>query len=341
MANDEPQILSLKQSPSSEKMLRHGLGIPGLDEHIGGGVLQGSSLLVMGPAGVGKTFFGIQFLLQAMAQGDRGIYLYLGTPSPLLLQSLPFQEELATLERQYRFQIMTHPIEEEFKPGLDTFLRGLEGLESTRVVVEVGDPAEQLSPGQIKFVAEVQARLRAAGATTLLSNRSVPLSAEDLGPSQFLSPNADGIFMLRYHDLEKGLARELVIINLLGVPHDQVIFDLEFSTDGLAIKREQASTEPLSGPPRKDRMLVSPPIFFSATEKKQFHTTMKRLLKSSYGADRQPQIYNREMLFYDILTELNAPSTAFGPLLVYDAILPFLSRGMIRSWRARKGRMAS
>ena len=54
---------------------RASTGIRGLDEITGGGVPRGAATLVCGPAGSGKTVFGIEFLLHGAEMGESGVYV--------------------------------------------------------------------------------------------------------------------------------------------------------------------------------------------------------------------------------------------------------------------------
>ena len=50
-------------------------GIPGLDDLMGGGARQGDASLVTGPSGVGKTIFGLRWLVEAMNRGENCLYV--------------------------------------------------------------------------------------------------------------------------------------------------------------------------------------------------------------------------------------------------------------------------
>ncbi|MEK6838518.1 MAG: ATPase domain-containing protein, partial [Candidatus Thermoplasmatota archaeon] len=52
-------------------------GIDGLDDMLGGGVPRGHSIVVLGSFGTGKTTFGIQFLVQGLINGEKGIFISL------------------------------------------------------------------------------------------------------------------------------------------------------------------------------------------------------------------------------------------------------------------------
>ena len=50
-------------------------GIPGLDPILEGGYPKGRSILVTGDPGTGKTIFALQFLVEGLARGEKGIYV--------------------------------------------------------------------------------------------------------------------------------------------------------------------------------------------------------------------------------------------------------------------------
>ena len=54
---------------------RCSFGVAGLDELLHGGVRQGTTTLVVGEAGTGKTLLGLSFLLNGVLQGDPGVYV--------------------------------------------------------------------------------------------------------------------------------------------------------------------------------------------------------------------------------------------------------------------------
>jgi circadian clock protein KaiC len=50
-------------------------GVAGLDRLIEGGFPKGRSILVTGEPGTGKTIFGLQFLLDGLRRGEKGVYV--------------------------------------------------------------------------------------------------------------------------------------------------------------------------------------------------------------------------------------------------------------------------
>ncbi len=94
-------------------------GIPEIDSLLGGGIEQGTSTLIIGAAGTGKSTLAAQFAAAAAARGEKSA-LYVFDESPVTLTTRAAQLDVA------------------LQPGIDT------GLVNVRQV----DPAE-LSPGEL------------------------------------------------------------------------------------------------------------------------------------------------------------------------------------------------
>jgi len=64
-------LVGTKTIPSRRRYLS--TGIAELDRMLGGGVLEGDSLLVAGPSGTGKSALATQFIAEGLRNGERGI----------------------------------------------------------------------------------------------------------------------------------------------------------------------------------------------------------------------------------------------------------------------------
>ena len=68
---------------------RVAMGVPGLDEMLGGGLPAGYSLLLVGPSGSGKTILTTQFLAEGARRGEPGVIAaFEKSPSQLLSNKL-------------------------------------------------------------------------------------------------------------------------------------------------------------------------------------------------------------------------------------------------------------
>ncbi len=137
---------------ASIPLLKAPTGIRGFDEISGGGLPRGRSTLITGSAGVGKTIFGLQFLVYgALHHHEPGVLVSFEESKASILEnaaSLGF--DLAELLRSGRLAletIQTYPDETEAIGGFDLeglFLRlemAIEAVGARRVVL---DPIETL-----------------------------------------------------------------------------------------------------------------------------------------------------------------------------------------------------
>jgi circadian clock protein KaiC len=70
--------------PTTDPTRRVSTGVEGLDAILGGGLPQGHMYLLEGSAGAGKTTMGLQFLLEGVRQGERGLFITLSAPQQTL-----------------------------------------------------------------------------------------------------------------------------------------------------------------------------------------------------------------------------------------------------------------
>jgi|SRR5215213_738500 len=62
--------------------------IPGFDEVLHGGLIKEHCYLIVGSAGTGKTIFSLQWLLQGITKGEKGLYITLAEPAGKIEQNV-------------------------------------------------------------------------------------------------------------------------------------------------------------------------------------------------------------------------------------------------------------
>lgn len=74
-------------------------GVPGLDAVLHGGFPQGRTFLILGAAGTGKTILSLQWLLDGLRRGEKGLLITLAEPLPELEKNIaPFGWSLEGLD---------------------------------------------------------------------------------------------------------------------------------------------------------------------------------------------------------------------------------------------------
>jgi circadian clock protein KaiC len=68
-----PRLAEAENAAPTDMSRRLGMGIPGLDEMMGGGLPRGYSLLIAGPTGAGKSIMASAFLVEGARCGETGV----------------------------------------------------------------------------------------------------------------------------------------------------------------------------------------------------------------------------------------------------------------------------
>ena len=233
-----PRLVAAEH-PSDFKEMLLPSGLPALDTMFGGDVDRGSSTLIVGPTGVGKSSVVMQYVVSAAARGEQSV-LY------------SFDESIRTACMR----------------GMSLGLAINEQLASGLLTLKQIDPAE-LSPGEFvsqirQAVTEQKARVIVIdslnGFLHAMSGESdLPLQLHELltflgarGVATFLvmtqhgflgetrtqsdvSYLADNVLLMRYFESQGVVRRAFSVIKKRGGAHETSIRGLRLTSDGLQI----------------------------------------------------------------------------------------------------------
>ena len=160
--------------PALEVATRLGSGIPGLDELLGGGFLRRSVTLVSGSAGVGKSMFGMQFLLEGAARNQPGLYVTLEEGPEQIVASadalgLPLRAAVDAGLIQILYVSREHLRAGQF---LTVLADRLEALAASRVVLDAATQllTDHLAVEELKHVLyKLMVRFKILGITSVLT----------------------------------------------------------------------------------------------------------------------------------------------------------------------------
>ena len=82
-----PRRRSRDRAGAFDPTMRVSSGVPGLDELVNGGYYTGSTTVVVGISGVGKSVMGLQYLAEGVRRGERGLMLSLDEQVPQILRN--------------------------------------------------------------------------------------------------------------------------------------------------------------------------------------------------------------------------------------------------------------
>lgn len=198
-------------------------GVSGLDALLDGGLPRGSSTLVVGVRGAGKTLLGLQFALEGARQGEPVLFLsFRETADQLARKTAPFgwdglfREALA----DGRLTILrTPPVELRADVLADTLIARLDETGARRLVVdEVGELERALVAAGYEhrfhdFAAALVEAFRLRGVTTLLTCQTAAGSRSSL--EQGIAPLTlltESLLWMREWSDDGHIARSLEIL---------------------------------------------------------------------------------------------------------------------------------
>lgn len=230
--------------------------VPELDALLGGGVERGSSLLFMGPAGVGKTVLATQFVVAAVERGERAaVFLFDETMRAYRTRGEGLGMGIRRHVEGGRIQVR-HVDAAELSPGEFTHLvRGAIERDGARVIVIDSLNGYLGAMPEERFLTthlhELLSYLSHHGALTLITLAQHGMIGAAVQSPVDVSYLADTVLLIRYFEASGAIRRALSVIKKRSGPHEPHIRELSFSADGVRVgDRLQEFVGILSGHPR-------------------------------------------------------------------------------------------
>jgi circadian clock protein KaiC len=226
----------------SARRRRLSTGIPELDKMMGGGILEGDSLLVAGPSGTGKSALATQFIAEGLRRGEPGIMaIFEERPLGYTHRAGSFGLDLETPQEHGQLEILyLRPLDLSVDETMQEILDAIERVGAKRLVIDSLVGFEMaLAPG---FRADFRESLyRMIGAltgagVTVLSTVEVEDTFTAFSLSHYtISFLTDDIVRLRYVEIDGQLRKVLVVVKMRGCNHSKDIREYIVTDKGVVI----------------------------------------------------------------------------------------------------------
>ncbi len=228
-------------------------GIPGFDELVEGGFVPGSTILLSGQAGTGKSIFGLQFLYEgANTYNEPGILITLETrPNQIHKEAEQFGWNLVDLVKDGKFVIIDAASSKAGLPTSEKYAlrRGFDMTQLAEIIYKAVDEyrVRRLvldcisgltlrfsEPGSVRQeLHRISSLLNELGVTSIfISEINDPDAHSRIGEEEFV---AHGLILLKLKETSNELQRGLLIWKMRQRAHSMKRHKFSIGSKGIVV----------------------------------------------------------------------------------------------------------
>lgn len=223
-------------------------GVPGLDAMLAGGLWPGSSTMIAGPSGAGKTLMGLHFIRGGTEHGEPGVIASLQeNPTQLhrMFTGIGWPADHPAIEIMYR-----SPVDIYIDEWVYDLLRTIERTGARRVLVDSLADLRMAAPDQIRFgefMYSLTQRLSRQGISLLMTCEIPELFGTRRLPEPIVAHLSDNVIMLSYYQDQGQVKRALSVVKSRASEHDPAIREFSVGPAGVTISGRLTVSEQSRG----------------------------------------------------------------------------------------------
>lgn len=235
-----PRLIAAEyvETPSKQEQVQS--GINELDELVGGGLERGTSTLLIGPAGCGKTTIALRWLISAAERGETtAAFIFEETINTLMGRMEGLGMDLAKHIKSGLVRI-DHLDPAEMSPGefVEKVRECVEKANARTIVIDSLNGFLQSMPGE-QFLAlhlhELLTYLNNRGVVTLMVLAQMGMIGHGMQTPVDVSYLADNILLLRYFEAHGEVRQAISMIKKRSGPHEHSIRELRLAPQGIRV----------------------------------------------------------------------------------------------------------
>ena len=211
-------------------------GVAGLDEMLEDGFTGGTSTLVAGPAGAGKTLLGLHYIFAGARQGQPGVIAVL-QENPMQLERMcsgfGWSLDEDNVELLYR-----SPVDLQIDEWVYDLLDTVERVGAKRVLIDSLGDIRLAAADEIRFreyMYSLLQRLSRAGIGLVMTQESAEFFAVTHLDEKGISHISDNVILLHHVAGEGELSRAITILKTRGSQHDHTVRSFMITDEGMTV----------------------------------------------------------------------------------------------------------
>jgi circadian clock protein KaiC len=216
-------------------------GIAPLDRMLADGYALGSSTLVAGPSGVGKTLMGLHFIVDGAASGEPGLIA--------TLQENPIQ--LERVARGFGWSLDDEGIAVMYRSPNDVYidewvyelLALVQRAGAKRVLIDGLSDLQYATPDPVRFrefIYSLTQRLSRQGVSPMMTSELPELFHVGRLAEFGISHLADNVILLQYLRADTRLRRTVTVLKSRATSPDPAIREFDITADGIVLDEAPA-----------------------------------------------------------------------------------------------------
>jgi circadian clock protein KaiC len=224
---------------------RLSVGVPGLDEMLGGGIPAWDSVIVAGPAGSGKSALATQFIAAGLKRGEPGlIAVFEERPKEYLARAKTLGPDGPNLDDSVRDGLLEliylRPLDLSVDEALLEIQAAVNRTKAQRLVIDSLSGFElALAPTFREDFRESLYRMVGAltgSGVTVFMTTEVAQSFNDLRfSSDLISFLTDDVIVQRYVEIDAELRKVIAVVKMRGSQHSKALREYQVTEHGLEL----------------------------------------------------------------------------------------------------------
>ena len=227
------------------KMSRVKTGVPGLDARTGGGFFKGTTTILAGASGAGKTTFGFQFVSQAVLDGQKSLFCSLEeSPDEIRIMAKSLGIDVEKLEKKGLHLLSWTPENQSPDAFISELAANIEAIRPEFLVLDGLSAFQHLYTQDMYSIVKRLANLTEIHGITSIFTFLTDQDAGATVTSHEIFSIFHNIILLRYVEAEGQLIRSMLILKMRASNHDQTILQISFQDKiGLKIMGDMSGYE--------------------------------------------------------------------------------------------------
>ena len=219
-----PRIRAAARTSVSNE--RISTGIKGLDKMTGGGIIRGSSTLISGSSGTGKTIIGTKFIMDGLLKGEPGIIIsFEEDAEQIRVNSNIFNWNLREFENKNLLRIIS-PLEYDAYELAIQIENTIEEIKAKRIFLDGTGRLQRMLPQYAQlseYMGTVNNILKVKDMTVIYTNETSNLTGATQITGMGISPFIDTVILLRYVEIKSEMRKAISVLKMRGSDHDKEI----------------------------------------------------------------------------------------------------------------------